>query len=230
MFAQQLCYYILHLLAWSCFLVKMCLLALIRVPMILIAALGICLNCLRWSNPPFDWRDWWIYDAIDDASDSMFMAMGSTQQSFEVRSMVLRVSMQEPAPYVRATRTMNFSGIAQTGSRFFTRLPRDIRYEIYKLCLLVDGTGVGFEAIRRREFQHFKPSLHAVPFAFGATPPEVCTNCPDLWHRRGCSALNHAKLPKRYRGRGRLVMLKSCKLAYVEMIPLLYSQCFSPSA
>ena len=145
-------------------------------------------------------------------------------QFCRTRSLRARVVMRGIASYAKSPHIFVDTYTIQTRSDFFSRLPREIRKEIYRWHLFADAQGIRIEVARRAGESRLSSILHGTPFSFGNTRPEVCVKCLGQDHNRHCDAFNRVVLPGSSHGRGKLALAKTCKLAYIEMIDLLYSE------
>ena len=139
------------------------------------------------------------------------------------RTLQARVAMQGIVVHPESEHIILDNYTIQTHSQFFSRLPREIRGDIYR-WLLVDKDGIRIEVAYRAGKPRLSPILHGTPFSFAATRPEVCGKCYGERHRWHCDAFSRIVLPVSSYGRGRLAMARTCKLAYTETIGLLYCQ------
>lgn len=180
----------------------------------------------------FDFEQWlrglWLIQAAVSVVEPIMDTVRIMRDFCRRRSLQLRVSTGEPVARIDMPYVLQYMPMQQPSSNLLTKLPQELRDEIYKQYLLLDGPGLRIEVAWRTEGRRSVSVLHAEPFSFGPFRPQICDNCPTERHKRHCDALNHVHVAKEDRGRGKLAMLRSCRLVYTQMIRLLYSEFLPP--
>ena len=179
----------------------------------------------RLHNHTHDPNDLIITNAIREILAPVFRASEVLDEVVEKRSRRCLVATRSPVSDP-ITDPIDMSIILpQKSCYFLSRLPQELRQMVYKLCVFSQGTTISIEVARRpKGGQNPGLTLHARPFYFNTFRPNYCWLCFEDGHRSDCDALKVVNLENKVCGRGGPALIQTCKLAYYEIIQLLYSK------
>lgn len=172
-------------------------------------------HAIKWFGDSSIWQLMkWLGTLIDDASDNV-------KQSVKIRGSRWRVALHAPTFYT-STQRMTGAPMAPQSASSLNYL-RQFHNGVYTQCIIPESPQTRIEIIVKVGTGHYAAILQGLPFAFRKTQPNLCWRCSNRPKQgfTSCNSLRSSTLANKDHGRGRLALIKTCKLVYQEMIRLL---------